>query len=76
MTTTTTHKCEWIGNGEGCDQSAVPGRSYCEQHLWRVHQQGTSIRRRKDARRASKVMELESLMNDAIEELINEGMDL
>ena len=76
MSTVTPMKCEWIGDGEGCGESAVPGRSYCETHLFKVYQEGTAVRRRKDRRRADKVLELESLMNDAIEELINEGMDL
>lgn len=74
--TTITYKCQWVGEGEGCEQSAVKGRSYCEQHLWQIYQQGSAVKRRKDQRRASKVLELESLMNDAVEELINEGLDL
>lgn len=76
MTSKTAQKCEWIGAGERCGESAVPGRSYCEEHLWRVHQQGTAVRRRKDQRRADTVRELESLMNDAVEQLIEEGWDL
>lgn len=75
-TTINEQQCQWIGAGEGCEQSALPGRSYCEQHLWMVHQQGTAVHRRKDRRRAAKVMELESLINEAVEELVSEGWDL
>jgi hypothetical protein len=68
--------CEWIGSGEGCGESALPGRSYCAHHLAMVYQAGTAVRRRRDRRRAERVRELESLVNDAVAELVNEGMDL
>jgi hypothetical protein len=77
MAMTNNNKCEWIGDGEGCTAVPVPGRSYCEEHLWRVHQKGTaSSKRKKDIRVANGVWELESLVNQAVEELINEGLDL
>ena len=76
MTTNNNKKCEWIGEGEGCSEVPAPGKSYCENHLWQVYQQGTAVHRRKDKRRADKVHELESLLNDAVEELIDEGYDL
>ena len=67
--------CQWIGEGEGCTHTALPGRSYCEQHIWLVYQQGTAVRRKKDARRAAAVWDLESEFNAAVEELIEEGYD-
>ncbi len=67
-------KCTWIGEGEGCSHTVVDGRSYCEQHLWRVYQKGTALgRRKKDIRVADNVHTLESLLNEAVEELIEEG---
>lgn len=70
-------KCEWIGEGEGCAEVPVSRRSYCEEHLWRVHQKGTATaKRKKDMRVANAVWELESLVNEAVEELIQEGLDL
>ncbi len=67
-------KCEWIGQGEGCNKEAVNGRSYCEDHVWLVYQQGTAVRRRKDKQRADTVFELQSLLDQAIAELESEGV--
>lgn len=66
-------RCEWIGEGEGCNKEAVKDRSYCEDHVWRVYQKGTAIRRRKDKRVAESVFELEDLFNQAMDELETEG---
>lgn len=69
-----TEKCEWIGSGEGCDHPVVEGRSYCEHHLFRVYQQGTALgRRKKDLKRVDIIREMETLLNEAIEELTAEG---
>lgn len=67
--------CQWQGQGEGCSQSAAPGRAYCEQHLWRVYQQGTAVRRKKDQRRAEQVWSIEDAFNEAVQELEQEGFD-
>jgi len=67
-------KCEWIGQGERCSKEAVKDRSYCQDHVWRVYQQGTSVRRRKDKQRADIVFELQSLLDQAIAELESEGV--
>lgn len=66
-------ECQWIGEGEGCTNHAVKDRSYCEDHVWLVYQQGTAIRRRKDQRRANNVFELQDLFNQAVAELELEG---
>lgn len=74
-------ECTWIGPDTEyprlqptCCRAVVPGRSYCEQHLWLVYQQGTALRRRvRDTRVADSVHTLESLINEAVEELIDEG---
>lgn len=66
--------CSWIGNGEGCNHTVVDGRSYCEHHLWRVYQKGTHLsKRKKDIRTAATVHLWESIFNEAVEELIEEG---
>lgn len=68
-------KCQWIGDGEGCTHDAVHGSSYCAEHYAVVYQTGTAVRRKKDARRAAAVWDIESAMNEAVEELIEEGYD-
>jgi hypothetical protein len=75
--TTTYTNCQWIGAGEGCEHDTEPGRAYCEHHLWRVYEPGSATaRRHKDIRTAAAVHTWESLFNEAVEELISEGMDL
>ena len=59
-----------------CCASVVPGRSYCEEHLWLVYQKGTAVQRRKDKKRAEAIWDLESEFNRAVEELIEEGFDI
>ena len=71
----TQNKCQWIGNGEGCTHDALEGKSYCAQHYALVYQTGTAVRRKKDARRAAAVWDLESELNAAVQELIDEGYD-
>lgn len=70
------HKCTWVGQGEGCSQP-VSLRSYCQDHVWRVYQQGTQMhKRRKDIRTAGQVHFWESLFNEAVEELEAEDFDI
>lgn len=67
--------CKWIGNGEGCGKSAIEGKSYCEDHVWLVYQKGTALgRRKKDARRALTIWDLEGEINQAVAELEAEGV--
>ena len=69
--------CTYLGeHTEACGCAVVPGRSYCEQHLWLVYKQGTAVTRKKDTRTANAVWDLESELNSIVEELIEEGMDL
>jgi len=75
----TTHPCQYIG-GEGykptCTHSALPGHSYCAEHLALVYKQGSKrATRHKEIRTVSKVRIVESLMNEAIAELEAEGFD-
>lgn len=70
--------CQWIGSNTRlqptCCQPTVPNRSYCEQHLWLVYQEGTHLRRRsRDIRTADRVRMWEDLFNQAVEELEQEG---
>lgn len=70
-------KCQWIGDGECCDGRPVTGQAYCHTHMQQVYQSGSAYgRRRKDIRTASHVHTWESLMNEAVEELIAEGFEL
>lgn len=69
--------CLWIGDGTGCTKEAVEGRSYCEEHLWIVHQKGSANgKRKKDIQRANNIWDLESAFNEAVAELVAEGFDL
>jgi len=56
------NKCEWFGPTNcGCDRTAIPSTAYCEQHLHRVYQQGSALRRRAgDQRLASWLVSLET----------------
>jgi hypothetical protein len=82
MTTTlehTQHPCQYIGE-QGlrptCTHAALPGRSYCAEHLAVVYKEGTArARRKKDIRVAAAVWDLESEFNAAVEELVLEGYD-
>ncbi len=67
--------CTWIGGGEGCTHLAMEARSYCIHHYPLVYQEGTAVRRKKDARRAAQVWDLENALNEAVQELIDEGYD-
>ena len=70
-------ECTYLGeHTTACGCATVPGRSYCEAHLWLVYKQGTAITRKKDTRTANAVWDLQSELNSIIEELIEEGMDL
>lgn len=70
-------QCQWIGDGTGCTEHPVPDQAYCAEHMRRVYQSGSSYgRRRKDSRTADSVHTWESLMNEAVEELLAEGFEL
>lgn len=69
--------CKWIGEGEGCSKDALPGRSYCEEHLFIVYQKGTANgQRKKDIKRANAIWDIENAMNEAVQELIEEGFEI
>ena len=69
--------CKWIGEGESCSKEAIPGRSYCEEHLFKVYQKGTANgKRKKDIQRANAIWDIENAMNEAVQELIEEGFDI
>ncbi len=70
-----TKQCTWIGAGELCTGTAMEGRSYCVHHYPQVYQAGTAVRRKKDRRRAEAVWDIENALNEAVQELIDEGYD-
>ena len=77
--THTTHTCQYIGE-QGtqptCTHAALPGHSYCAEHLALVYKQGSKrATRHKEIRTVDKVRIVESLMNEAIAELEAEGFD-
>jgi hypothetical protein len=68
--------CTYLGDRlTACGSAVVPGRSYCEVHLWQVYQKGTNLRtRHKDLRQAESVWNIEDVMNEVIQELQDEGV--
>lgn len=75
MHTAKTNTCTWIGEGEGCTESALDHHSYCVHHYPQIYKVGTAVRRKKDQRRAEQVWSIESLMNEAVQQLVEEGYD-
>jgi putative NIF3 family GTP cyclohydrolase 1 type 2 len=77
--TTHEHTCQYIGEHgrtPTCTQPAVEGKSYCAEHLAVVYKAGTArARRKKEERTVDKVRLIESLFNEAIEQLEAEGFD-
>jgi hypothetical protein len=67
--------CTYMGNAvKPCACQVVKGRSYCEEHLWLVYKQGSNLTtRKKDIKVANDVRLWESLFNEAVEELVDEG---
>ena len=52
----------------------MDGAVYCKEHHPLMYQKGTALRKRhKDKRKAIQQWDLESLFNEAVEELVNEG---
>jgi hypothetical protein len=48
--------CQFIGdNTEShhptCCQASIEGKSYCKDHVWKVYQEGTSVKPRKRSER-------------------------
>ncbi len=78
-TTPHAHACQYIG-GNGlhptCTHLSLEGRSYCAEHLAMVYKAGTArATRKKELRTVDKVRLVESLFNEAIEQLEAEGFD-
>jgi len=59
----------------GCScPDTVENKSYCEDHVWLVYQKGSALSRRpKDQVRAGNIQMWESLFNEAVEQLMDEG---
>jgi len=70
--------CQYIGTGTqpSCTHPALEGQSYCEQHYAIVYKVGTArAKRHKEVRTVNRVRLIESLFNEAIEQLEAEGFD-
>ena len=76
MNNNTVNKCTYIGTGSGCDKSAVEGSSYCAEHYAMVYKVGSGRVRKKDNRQANRVRLVESLFQEAIDQLIADGFDV
>lgn len=71
-------QCQWLGSSPTlqptCCLPVVEGRSYCEEHLWKVYSKGTNLRKRhKDLRIVDNVRLWETLFDEAVQELEEEG---
>ena len=75
-------QCQWIGPEQtgptylmSCSCPSLEGRNYCSDHLYKVYQEGTALRKgRKDLRIANSVWDLEQLFREVVEELESEGL--
>ena len=69
--------CQWLGDqtSECGSHDLVKDTVYCNTHYPLMHQKGSALRRRKkDIRTADQCRDLVSLFNEAVEELVNEGV--
>jgi hypothetical protein len=77
--------CQYIGENQdprihwpikSCGCEKIEDTLYCEDHIGIVYQSGTALRKRhKDIKRAEAIWSWESLMNEVVDELENEGVD-
>ena len=66
--------CTYMGSGTHvCGKPTVPGKSYCEEHVWLVYQKGSGVQRKKDTRQAHSLRDIINDMNEVYEELLLEG---
>lgn len=76
QTNTAITACTYMGNSShACGHPTLPGKSYCAEHYAMVYKVGSGTVRKKDIRTAQKVRLVESLFNEAIEQLEAEGFD-
>ena len=72
-------RCQYIGSTghtPTCTHASLAGYSYCAEHLAMVYKAGTArATRKKELRTVDKVRWVESLCNEAIEQLEAEGFD-
>ena len=69
-----TDTCTYLGQAvKPCGCAVVKDRAYCERHLWLVYQKGTAVHRKKDIKTADNIYLWESLFNEAVQELEDEG---
>jgi hypothetical protein len=73
---TPAHICTYIGTGSGCTAQALEGTSYCAEHYALVYKVGSGKQRKKDTRQADRVRLVETLFQEAIDQLIIEGFDV
>jgi len=67
--------CTYTGTGtHACGKPTVPGKSYCEEHVWLVYQKGSGVQRKKDTRQAHSLRDIINDMNEVYEELLLEGL--
>ena len=69
--------CTYMGIAKTpCGCASIPGKSYCEEHMWLVYQKGTArARRKKDEKTAALVWNIQDAFNEAVKELEDEGYD-
>ena len=74
----TAHTCTYIGAGHtgSCTALALEGTSYCAEHYALVYKVGSGKVRKKDTRQANRVRLVETLFQEAIDQLVLEGFDV
>lgn len=72
--------CQWIGPEvdpqrdypvKYCCRPVFPTKSYCEEHVWRVYQKGTSVGNKRELKAIEKEL-AEIRENQELEEMENE----
>lgn len=74
---TNTIGCQWLGSGQlvvgkplhFCNADCVPERSYCEEHVFKVYQEGSQQRRRRATYQQVNIEYWEDMFEQAVREL-------
>ena len=73
--------CQWVGAEQDprkgplvfCNHASVPGKSYCEEHYPRVYVVGSALTKGRSAAARSEKTTILDELQDAYEELVEDG---
>jgi hypothetical protein len=75
-------ECKWIGPEQDpyirllsfCGKECVPYRSYCNEHIFKIYQEGTAQHRRRATYNQANIEYWEDLFESVVVELESEGL--